>query len=313
MPKKVVKPSVTVVTHAAQARKEYPDELWATDGSPKLTALGKKPASKLTKYESYLVQTHFPAQAKRCAQSATPPTPEDEGVEEEEEGEEEGEEGGAEGELEEEEEDGAVRVSQNKNVQHAMTDNADNSEPENGQGEEAAEEADDVSAKNPEVAQARRVKKRPAPESSSEPPQADRAGRVSKDARRASASASQREVASKKSRREVQATEQEASDDDESGIGRRRQKSTDSKLYKTYVAGKVLPAELRSWFLISILARDGADTQGRSPNRRMNLLTLISLVKNQVKLNEAVFKEFKSAVLESLDTPGERYVFHRMC
>ena len=79
------------------------------------------------------------------------------------------------------------------------------------------------------------------------------------------------------------------------------------------MAGKVLPAELRSWFLIAILARDGVETQGRSPNRRMNLLTLISLVRNQVKVNDAVFREFKSAVMESLNTPGERYVFHCMC
>ncbi len=67
--------------------------------------------------------------------------------------------------------------------------------------------------------------------------QADKASRVSKKARRASGSA-------RDSRGEDQDPEQEESDDDE-GIGRRRQKSTDSKLYKTYVAGKVLPAEVR--------------------------------------------------------------------
>ncbi len=311
MAKKAAKSTVSVVTHAEQAKKEYPDNLWATDGSAKLAALEKKLASKHTKYESYLVQTHFPAQAKRCSKAATPPTPEraEEGAEEEEVS---GGEEDEDAEAEDEAEDGAVRVSQNRNVQRALTDNAD--ESENGQGEEEAEEAEDVS-KNSDVVQ--KAKKRSASESSSDPPQAGRAGRVSKEARRASASGSQREVASKKSRREVQVSEQEAqasdNDDEEDGIGRRRQKSTDSALYRTYVAGKVLPAELRSWFLIAILARDGVETQGRSPNRRMNLLTLISLVRNQVKVNDAVFKEFRSAVMESLNTPGERYVFHCMC
>ena len=318
MARKAAKSTVAVVTHAELAKTEYPDKLWATDGSAKLAALEKKLASKHTKYESYLVQTHFPAQAKRCTKPATPPTPEraEERAEEElEEGEGEVLSGGGEDEdagAEDETEDGAVRVSQNRNVQRALIDNAD--ESENGQGEEDAEEAEDVS-KNSDVA--RQAKKRSASESSSDPPQAGRAGRVSKEARRASASGSQREVASKKSRREVQVSEQEAqasdNDDEEDGIGRRRQKSTDSALYRTYVAGKVLPAELRSWFLIAILARDGVETQGRSPNRRMNLLTLISLVRNQVKVNDAVFREFKSAVMESLNTPGERYVFHCMC
>ena len=316
MARKTAKSTVAVVTHAEQAKQEYPDKLWATDGSAKLAALEKKLASKHTKYESYLVQTHFPAQAKRCTKPATPPTPE-RPVEraEEEEGEGGVLSGGGEDEdaqAEEEAEDGAVRVSQNRNVQSALIDNAD--ESENGQGEEEAEEAEDVS-KNSDVV--RQAKKRSASESSSDPAQAGRAGRVSKEARRASASGSQREVASKKSRREVQVSEQEAqasdNDDEEDGIGRRRQKSTDSALYRTYVAGKVLPAELRSWFLIAILARDGVETQGRSPNRRMNLLTLISLVRNQVKVNDAVFREFKSAVMESLNTPGERYVFHCMC
>ena len=66
--------------------------------------------------------------------------------------------------------------------------------------------------------------------------------------------------------------------------------------------------------MISILARDGVDTQGRAPHRRMNLLTLISLLKNQVKINDAILKEFKMAVLHSLDTAGrERYVLRRMC
>ena len=311
MAKKAAKSTVTVVTHAEQAKQEYPDNLWATDGSAKLAALEKKSATKHTKYESYLVQTHFPAQAKRCTKAATPPTPEraEEGAEEEEVS---GGEEDEDAEAEDEAEDGAVRVSQNRNVQRALTDNAE--ESENGQGEEEAEEAEDVS-KNSDVV--RQAKKRSASESSSDPAQAGRAGRVSKEARRASASGSQREVASKKSRREVQVSEQEAqasdNDDEEDGIGRRRQKSTDSALYRTYVAGKVLPAELRSWFLIAILARDGVETQGRSPNRRMNLLTLISLVRNQVKVNDAVFREFKSAVMESLNTPGERYVFHCMC
>ncbi len=143
------------------------------------------------------------------------------------------------------------------------------------------------------VARRGAASKRRALEISVKPSQADKTSRVSKKARRASGSA-------RDSRGEDQDSEQEESDDDE-GIIRRRQKFTDYKLYKTYVAGKVLPAEVRSWFLISILARerrDGVDTQGRSPNRRMNLLTLISLVKNQVTLNDAVFKEFKTAVME---------------
>jgi hypothetical protein len=63
MPPKAKKNTVAIVTHAEQAKSEYPDALWATDGSAKLAALGKKTASKLTKYESYLVQTYSPAQA----------------------------------------------------------------------------------------------------------------------------------------------------------------------------------------------------------------------------------------------------------
>jgi hypothetical protein len=43
-------------------------------------------------------------------------------------------------------------------------------------------------------------------------------------------------------------------------------KPTDSKLDKTYEQGKVLPAELLSWFLIEVLARDGLDHKSCSPH-----------------------------------------------
>ncbi len=43
------------------------------------------------------------------------------------------------------------------------------------------------------------------------------------------------------------------------GRGRSRAKSTDSRLYKIYVQGKVLQEELRQWFLIAVRARDGVD------------------------------------------------------
>ncbi len=108
-------------------------------------------------------------------------------------------------------------------------------------------------------------------------------------------------------------SEPEASDD-EAGSGLHRAKSTDSKLYKIYVQGKVLRAELRQWFLIAVLALDGVDHKNRSPHPRMNLHTLVILLKSkEAKVSDPIFKEFKAAVQECLDIPGERYVLHSMC
>ena len=77
--------------------------------------------------------------------------------------------------------------------------------------------------------------------------------------------------------------------------------------------GRVLPAELRGWFLIAVLARDGADHKSRSPNRKMNLYTIISLLKNTVKVSAPVYKEFKKAVQECLEFSGERYYIFSAC
>ena len=81
----------------------------------------------------------------------------------------------------------------------------------------------------------------------------------------------------------------------------------------TYVQGKLLPTELRGWFLIAVLARDGPDHKSRSPHRRMNLYTIISLLKNSVKVSDQVYREFRQAVKECLEIAGERYHIFLMC
>ena len=256
MPRKNSKVPVAVVSESfkQQAIQDYPDQQWATEGKRKQAGLGKKPADKLTKYESYLLTVHFPAQEKRVEGERAAPktTPDGEGgVEPGGEGSEadDAEEGGADDENEEET-DGAIAVSQHKDVQSARNDNAENSENEDqNEDQNEDDQSEDAAVKVIEPAKNARVAglKRTAQETSASP----------------------RVIASKKPRREVQAPEQapeqEASADEDVGV-RRRQKSSDSQLYRTYVAGKVLPAELRSWFLISILARDGVDTQGRAPH-----------------------------------------------
>ena len=80
MPRKITKP-VPVVTFKQQAIQDYPDQQWATEGKRKRAALGKKSANKLSKYESYLLTAHFPAQEKRVegGRAAPKTTPDGEG------------------------------------------------------------------------------------------------------------------------------------------------------------------------------------------------------------------------------------------
>ena len=309
---------VVVLSNAQQAKQDYPDTMFESDGRKEFARLGKKPEAKLTKYEEFLFKNYFPAQEKRLAKKAsvmaaiTRPDNESGGGEEgggqvEQEEEEEDEEAGVE-EAEEEDGDGAVCVSSQKDVVTALADNADkdgdSATPEDDAGEEVDPPASQipnprvgraVPEKNVDVAQPAEKRKR----SSEVSDKASKKGRVSKEPK-----------VSTPARREV--PDPEASDDEESG-SRRRTKSTDSKLYKTYVQGKLLPAELRGWFLIAVLARDGPDHKSRSPHRRMNLYTIISLLKNSVKVSDQVYKEFKKAVKECLEISGERYYIFLMC
>jgi hypothetical protein len=298
------KAGVVVLPNAQQARQDYPDAQFESAGRKEFTRLGKKLASNLTKYEEYLFKTHFPAQEKRLANKVPVPAPAAITRPDNESG--GGGEGGGQDEAEEEEEneeaeeedgDGATCISSQKDVQSALEDNADKDGESDTLGND--EEVD------PPASQLRVGRAAPDKNGDAAHPaeKRKRSSEVSDKASTKKGRASKEPKVSTPARREV--TDPEASDE-ESG-SRRRSKSTDSKLYKTYVQGKLLPAELRGWFLIAVLARDGPDHKSRSPHRRMNLYTIISLLKNSVKVSAPVYKEFKKAVQECLDVPGERY------
>jgi hypothetical protein len=309
------KKSVAVVlSHAQQAKKDYPDDKFKTDGKKEMDRLSKKSATKLTVYEAYLLNKYFPSQNDRLAPSeeseaaAVTESGEGGGRKEAEDEEEEDEEE----EVEEDENDGALCVSSQKDVRAALEDNAEADEDGDSTtpGDDAGEEEEPPSSQitNPRVGRAVPVNNvevdvaQPAEKrkrSSEVSDKASKKSRVSKEPK-----------VSTPARREV--PDPEASDDEESG-SRRRTKSTDSKLYKTYVQGKLLPTELRGWFLIAVLARDGPDHKSRSPHRRMNLYTIISLLKNSVKVSDQVYKEFRQAVKECLEIAGERYHIFLMC
>ena len=221
-----------------------------------------------------------------------------------------GGEGGGQDEAEEEEEteeaeeedgDGAICISSQKDVKSALEDNADKDGESDTLDNDV--EVDPPASQTPDT----RVR-RAAPDKNGDAAQPaekrKRSSEVSDKASTKKGRASKEPKVSTPARREV--TDPEASDDEESG-SRRRSKSTDSKLYKTYVQGRLLPAELRGWFLIAVLARDGPDHKSRSPHRKMNLYTIISLLKNSVKVSAPVYKEFKKAVQDCLDISGERY------
>ena len=294
---------VVILSNAQQAKQDYPDAQFESAGRKEFTRLGKKPAGNLTKYEEYLFKTYFPAQEKRLTNKVPAPAaitrPDNEsggggegGGQDEAEEEEENE------EAEEEDGDGATCISSQKDVRSALEDNADKDDESDTLGND--EEVD------PPASQLRVGRAAPDKNGDAAHPaeKRKRSSEVSDKASTKKGRASKEPKVSTPARREV--TDPEASDDEESG-SRRRSKSTDSKLYKTYVQGRLLPAELRGWFLIAVLARDGPDHKSRSPNRKMNLYTITALLKNSVKVSDQVYKEFKTAVKECLEIPGERY------
>jgi hypothetical protein len=94
-------------------------------------------------------------------------------------------------------------------------------------------------------------------------------------------------------------------DDDRYPTGKGRPKYSDSSIYRHYVLGKLLPAELRSAFLAAIFARDGADLKMNAPHRVMNLWTLLAICKTM--LNSALYTELRNELQDAMTLPGERY------
>ncbi len=76
-------------------------------------------------------------------------------------------------------------------------------------------------------------------------------------------------------------------------------------IYRHYVQGKLLPAELRSAFLAAVFARDGAELKMNAPHRLMNLWTLLGIGKTM--LNPALYTELRNELQDAMDLPGERY------
>jgi hypothetical protein len=100
-------------------------------------------------------------------------------------------------------------------------------------------------------------------------------------------------------------SEGEDRDDYRYPTGKGRSKYSVSKIYRHYVQGKLLPAELRSAFLAKVFARDGADLKMNAPHRLMNLWTLLGIGKTM--LNPALYTELRNELRDAMDLPGERY------
>ena len=99
--------------------------------------------------------------------------------------------------------------------------------------------------------------------------------------------------------------EVEDRDDDRYPTGKGRPKYSDSKIYRHYVQGKLLPAESRSAYLAAVFARDGADLNMNAPHRLMNLWTLLGIGKTM--LNSALYTELRNELQDAMNLPGERY------